>query len=213
MFSIVFLFSMTDSGKSKPYFEPKDLQRIFRFSKLDAHERPRVTDFKSGAKAAGLSIAHGWKDGLTGFVRKPRVGYHRHGILGGATGALIATANGVVKPTAGSLASVTWLGRGLYATARKNKCRTRKFNENAVIDKLTLPSVAAEENESETDEIPATIRFASVVSGYSPETCQQILDECEKVKQHQEAVASLSPPLRKTRRHKHHFRRHSDSAL
>ncbi|CAF4712285.1 unnamed protein product, partial [Rotaria sp. Silwood2] len=37
------------------------------FSDAKAHPRPRVTDFKSVAKAAGLALWNGWKGGMTGI--------------------------------------------------------------------------------------------------------------------------------------------------
>lgn len=177
---------------------------------------------------------NGWKDGVTGFVRKPRVGYHRHGILGGACGALVATANGVVKPTVGSLASVTWLGRGMYASVTKKK-KNNAVQKQQIINKLCVQSSFSltsstsnaddqdlggeEEEEDEVeddDDIPRNIKFAAVVSGYSAEVCQQILDEFEKVKRRQEQISALSPNQTDKHRHGHLFkrhRRHSDSAL
>jgi hypothetical protein len=175
---------------------------------------------------------YGWKDGVTGFVRKPRVGYRRHGILGGATGTLVATANGFIKPTVGSLASVTWLGRGMYASMKKKKKKKKNGidKEHVIINKLSVQSSfslssSADNDEQEqqddiddddNDDIPRNIKFAAVVYGYSAEVCQQILDEFEKVKKHQEQIAACSP----NQTHKHHrrhlfgrHRRHSDSAL
>ena len=197
-----------------------------KLSESDAHERPRVTDFKSGAKAAGLSIAYGWKDGVTGFIRKPRIGYRRHGIIGGATGALVATANGLVKPVVGSLASATWLGRGLYANMRKkNKRKDGTGQKHILINRLSVQSSISssssldnseEEQQDDDDNVPRTIKFAAVVSGYPTEVCQQILDEFDKVKEHQEELAASSPNHTDKHRHKYLCRLHrchSDSAL
>ncbi|CAF1531939.1 unnamed protein product [Adineta ricciae] len=195
-----------------------------RYSELDAHNRPHVTDCKSGVKAAGHAILDGWKDGLTGLVRKPRVGYRRHGILGGANGALIAAANGIVKPTVGSLASVTWLGRGMYASVKKRK-RSRTVKENSLINKISaqtafpaLSSTDDEEHEDDKDddEIPRTIKFAAIVSGYSADVCQDILDKFEQVKKHHERLRISSPDQSNQPRRKRlriHHRRNSDSAL
>jgi hypothetical protein len=188
-----------------------------------------VTDLKSGARAAGLSIAYGWKDGLTGFIKKPRIGYRRHGIIGGATGALVATANGLVKPIVGSLASVTWLSRGMYASMKKGtKKRNNGLNEkHLLINKLSIQSSFSssssndndeeqQDDEDDDDNVPTNIRFAAVVSGYPVEVCQQILDEFEKVKKRHKEIAASSP--NQTDKHEHKYlcrlyRRHSDSAL
>ncbi|CAF2766344.1 unnamed protein product [Rotaria sp. Silwood2] len=191
------------------------------YSKLDVHERPCVTDFKSGVKAAGLSIKHGWKDGITG---KPRVGYHRHGILGGETGALVATANGFVKPLVGSLTLVTWLGRGMYASMQKknNNKKNGANDEHIKINKLSVRStfsssdIDQQESHDDNNEVSRIIKFASVVSGYAVEVCQQILDEFDKVKKHQEQITELS--LNQTQKHRRRrlFQRHrsySDSVI
>ncbi|CAF0872638.1 unnamed protein product [Adineta steineri] len=184
------------------------------YSELDAHERPRVTDFKSGARAAGQSVAYGWKDGVTGFVRKPRIGYRRHGILGGATGLFVATVNGVVKPTSGSLASVTWLSRGMYASMKKKRRSTSTDEKQTLINKI---SVQSSSDGDDDDDVPKNIKFASVVSGYSTEICQHILDEFNKIKKRYEENDTSSQnqadnkhyPKQKCRQ----SRRDSDSAL
>jgi len=195
-----------------------------KFSDSNHEEFPPVVDFKSGVQAAGYSLGHGWKEGLTGFVKKPRVGYHRNGILGGATGAAIATANGIVKPLAGSLASVTWVGRGVYADIINNKNRSKRKSKqiNTIIDQIAVPRTSlsttrtpsTSTSDDDDDDVPQCIQFAAIVSGYSTKICRQILDEFEKVKKYHE-TNSLSS--NQTHRHQHkrfqRFRRHSDSAL
>jgi hypothetical protein len=180
-----------------------------------------VTDFKSGVKAAGHSIGYGWKDGITGFVRKPRIGYHRHGLLGGATGVLVATANGFVKPTVGSLSAVTWLSRGTYATVKKKKNKTKVepiiIDRNPAQSPLSSPSGIDEQEPQDNDEdndTPGNIKFASIVSGYPTDVCQQILDEFEMVKRYREQIATT--PSNEKHKPRHRFprhRRYSDSAL
>jgi len=229
---------MIDIGKiifsfSKDFL--KLLQLNFNYSESDGHERSPVTDFRSGAKAAGYSIVNGWRDGVTGLVKIPRVGYRRHGILGGASGILVAAANSFVKPIAGSLASVTWLGRGMYASMIKKKQKSGKkkqdiINTISIQSSFSLSSSAPntdddddddeeeeeeEEEDADYDDVPRNIKFAAVVSGYSTEVCQKILDEFEKAKKHQEQIIALSP--KQTHEHRHRlcrrYRRHSDSAL
>lgn len=191
-------------------------------SRSNVDERPYVTDFKSGIKAAEFSLEHGWKDAVTGLVKTPRIGYRRDGLLGGAAGALMATANALIKPAAGSLASVTWLGRGMYASIHGRNRKNNNKHERNIIDpdraQLLLSSSDTDEQEQQDgkDDIPANIKFASIVSGYAPDVCQKILDEFEKIKKYQEEVASVTSSEKQKHHHRHRFRRHrrhSDPAL
>jgi hypothetical protein len=208
---------MIRSGKILFSFFKSFLTNKFKnHSESDAHERPHVTDFKSGIKAAGLSIGYGWKDGITGFVRKPRIGYRRYGLLGGATGALVATANGFVKPTVGSLAAVTWLGRGTYASVTKRKQKNKIKVEHILISPAqsslsSSPDTDEQEQEDNDNDngTPGNIKFAAIVSGYPVDVCQQIFNEFEKIKKHQQEIDSISS----NENHKHRHRQHSDSAL
>ena len=100
------------------------------YADSDRRQRPQVESFISGAKAAERSIRYGFKDGFTGLVNKPRTGYQRHGVLGGAAGAAVAIPNIVIKPVVGTLASITWLGRGAYAEARQLSHRKDSNPEN-----------------------------------------------------------------------------------
>jgi hypothetical protein len=71
-------------------------------------------------------------------------------------------------------------------------------------------------DDDDDDNVPSNIKFAAVISGYPVEVCQEILDEFEKVKKHQEQIATLSPNQTDEHRHRHlcgRHRRHSDSAL
>ena len=183
---------------------------LLYFSELDTHERPRVIDMGSGVKAAGHSILNGWKDGLTGFVRKPRIGYHRHGILGAVTGAAVATANGFIKPTVGSLASVTWLSRGIYASIRQNSQNRGKTKANGLINTSPVqlsPKSDGKQRFDSDENTPTSIKFAAVVSGYSTNVCQDILNEFEKVKQRHKATAATTPTQTRVHRSRHLFRR------
>lgn len=193
------------------------------FSRSTAHKRPCVTDLESGIKAAGHSLEHGWRDGISGIVKTPRIGYRRDGLLGGAAGALVATANVLVKPTVGSLASVTWLGRGMYASIHGRKRKNCKKARGIITDPDRAQSLLSTSNTNESDQeddtddnVPASIKFACVVSGYSPDICQKILDEFEKIKRYQEEIASITSEEKQKRQRRHRFRRHrrhSDSAL
>ncbi|CAF0759870.1 unnamed protein product [Adineta ricciae] len=163
------------------------------YSNPKARERPRVTDFKSGAKAAGLALYNGWKDGITGIVKQPRAGYQRHGALGTAAGSLIATVNVALKPTVGTLSSITWLSRGTYASVRKT-IETYRNEGRQISSKLFDASSTNGEQTMHDDagaSYSATVKTASARSGFHPKVCQHILDEFERVKREQEQEASV----------------------
>ncbi|CAF1179781.1 unnamed protein product, partial [Rotaria sordida] len=155
------------------------------YSDPNARPRPKVTDFKSGAKAAGLALRNGWKDGITGVVKQPRVGYQRHGALGGAAGSLIATVNMAMKPAVGTLSSVTWLSRGTYASVKKT-VETYKNEGRLISTKLFNTASSTQDNEQlqtdDNEKISSAAKIAAIRSGFHPKVCQHILDEFEKIK-------------------------------
>ncbi|UJR32308.1 hypothetical protein I4U23_019772 [Adineta vaga] len=162
------------------------------YSDTKTRQRPRVTDFKSGAKAAGLALFNGWKDGITGIIKQPRAGYEKHGVLGSAAGSVIATVNIAVKPTVGTLSSITWLSRGTYASVRKT-IETYRNEGRRISSKLFDASLSSiEDNERKHDEsndndesFSTNVKTAATRSGFHPKTCQTILDEFEKIKREQ----------------------------
>jgi len=166
-------------------------------------QRPRVTDFKSGAKAAGQSLWHGWKDGITGLVTQPRTGYQRHGVLGGAAGALSATVNVGMKPTVGMLSSVTWLSRGTYASMKKaaltfqlDETHSSHMTLGFASSSSSSPTSDYEEQEDES-EICETAKIAARVSGFRPKVCQQILEEFDKIQMERKQILSPSSSPRR----------------
>ncbi|CAF1105142.1 unnamed protein product [Rotaria sordida] len=165
------------------------------YSSPKVRQRPRVTDFKSGAKAARLSLWNGWKDGVTGIVKQPRAGYERHGVLGGAAGSLIATVNMAMKPTVGTLSSITWLSRGTYASVRKT-VETYGNEGRRISTKLfdTTSSMTynGQFQEDEDEEISTAVKMASTRSGFPPRVCQHIIREFEKIKLEQEQKIAVS---------------------
>lgn len=52
----------------------------------DTRERGKVKSFKSGCKEAGLGLAYGVWDGVTGLVTEPIVGMKQDGMRGAALG-------------------------------------------------------------------------------------------------------------------------------
>ncbi|CAF0743354.1 unnamed protein product [Adineta steineri] len=166
------------------------------YSALESRQRPQITDFKSGAKAASLALINGWKGGFTGIVTQPRAGYERHGALGGAAGSLIATANIAVKPTVGTLSSVTYLSRGAYASVRKT-IETYRNEGRHISSKLFDTSSSNEGDESlqknnDVEEISTIIKTAATRSGFHPKVCQHIIQEFEKIKQEQSTNPSIN---------------------
>ncbi|CAF3102495.1 unnamed protein product, partial [Rotaria sp. Silwood2] len=152
------------------------------YSDSDKRERPRIEDFNSGAKAAELSIWHGFKDGVTGLVTKPQTGYKRHGFLGGAAGAAAAIPNIFIKPAVGTLASLTWLGRGVYAET-KNLSRRKDDNSNNHLTVLHSPRYKRSSSESRImDEDTSPENRALLESGLSIDICKKILNEFEQIK-------------------------------
>ncbi|CAF2686388.1 unnamed protein product [Rotaria sp. Silwood2] len=152
------------------------------YTDYNEHQRPQIDNFQSGAKAAGQAVWYGIKDGVTGLVNKPRAGFQRHGILGGAAGVVVAIPNSVIKPVAGTLASITWLTRGVYAGA-KNLTHKNDSNSNN-----TLSLLNSNENQQSSyrstynnDDISAENR-ASIESGLTIEKCKEILIEFERIK-------------------------------
>ncbi len=152
------------------------------YSDCDQHKRPQVDDFQSGAKAAKNSVWHGFKDGVTGLVNKPRTGFQRHGILGGAAGAAVALPNVVIQPIAGTLASLTWLSRGIYAEAKnlKNNKNSNSDHRLAVLNaneylRLSVGSTIHNDETSPEDR-------ASLESGLNINICKEILTEFERIK-------------------------------
>ncbi|CAF4849613.1 unnamed protein product [Rotaria sp. Silwood1] len=151
------------------------------YSDSDERQRPHIDNFQSGAKAAGKSVWHGFKDGVVGLINKPRTGYQRRGILGVATGAAVAIPNSIIKPVAGTLASITWLSRGVYAQAKilvhkndKNSNDVLLLNPNRdqqILSRLKL-----------SDEDMSPENRAAIESGLTIEKCKEILIEFEKIK-------------------------------
>ncbi|CAM4793077.1 unnamed protein product [Rotaria magnacalcarata] len=155
------------------------------YSNPKIRQRPQVTDFKSGAKAAGLSLLDGWRDGVTGIVREPRIGYELHGVLGGAAGSLLATVHIAIKPAVGTLSSITWLSRGTYASVKKAIETYRNEGRHIsteLFDTASLISDDGQYQEKENEEISAAVNMAAVRSGFHPKVCQHILHEFEKIK-------------------------------
>lgn len=125
-------------------------------------------------------------------MNKPRTGYQRHGALGGAAGAAVAIPNIVIKPVVGTLASLTWLGRGIYAEMR-HTCTHRNSKPDRSLSVLT-PSGHRRSSSGSSVSTPDSSpeERASLESGLRTEICQEILTEFERIKNERHAKSSLS---------------------
>jgi hypothetical protein len=155
---------------------------------LELRSRPYVVDFESGVSAAILSVYHGWIDAINDLKNTPRIGYERHGPLGGVFGTLITLMNGLLKPLVGTLSSVTWLCRGLYASVN-NPMLDNKDEETSAANTLGLNSSSSdmtldnEQQQQYDDSISQVAVEAAAATGFKPEQCKRILFEFDKIKQ------------------------------
>ncbi|UJR27649.1 hypothetical protein I4U23_008930 [Adineta vaga] len=175
------------------------------YSDIDKRKRPQIDGFSSGARAAEHSIWHGLKDGVTGLVNKPRVGYERHGVLGGAAGAAVAIPNIVIKPVVGTLASLTWLGRGIYAEA-KQLSHQKDSNSSDRLSVFTPGHRRSSSGSSMSNGDTSPEGQASLQSGLRIDVCKQILMEFERIKHAQSTRSSSSSlnehnNLKETKKH------------
>jgi sterol 3beta-glucosyltransferase len=152
------------------------------YSDSDAHKRPQVDDFQSGAKAAGQAVWYGIKDGVTGLINKPRTGFQRDGILGGAAGVAVAVPNIIIKPIAGTLASITWLSRGVYAEAKTLKQNKDSSSSNRLSVLSPTGYQRSRSGSMVSDDDTSPEGRASFQSGLTIDICKEILAEFERIK-------------------------------
>ncbi|CAF1365553.1 unnamed protein product [Adineta ricciae] len=155
------------------------------YSPSSTSSRPYVVDFDTGFYEAILALIRGWRNGLTDIVNTPRIGYERHGRLGGIAGTLIGIANVVIKPVAGTLASLTWFCRGIYANAN-NRALVDKGLEALPMHTLGLKSSSPTTNNraqfQHSKDIDQAVKFASKATGFSPDVCRQIISDFDSTK-------------------------------
>lgn len=145
---------------------------------------------------------NGWKEGITGIVKHPQAGYKKHGAAGAVAGSFIATINLCVKPAVGTLASLTWLSRGAYASLRdvvRNYQNEGRNISSKLID-LNSSLSATDNTQTSAEEdtcISAAAKQAAKISGYHPKICQHIIDEFEKLQtehKHEKQSSSTRKP-------------------
>lgn len=92
-----------------------------------------VTDWKSGAIAAGKNFSHGIVEGVGGLVMSPMRGAKKEGAVGAAKGVGIGVLNLGTKVTSGALGLVTFTSQGAYKSAYASLRRdTRRAVKQAV---------------------------------------------------------------------------------
>jgi hypothetical protein len=106
--------------------------------------------------------------------------------LGGIAGTLVAVANSLLKPAAGTLSSVTWLCRGVFATIN-NIMIVDKGEEACTFNTLGLASSSAnttqdKQQQQNNDNISQTANAASAITGFEQEVCKQIVSEFDEIK-------------------------------
>ncbi|CAF4370313.1 unnamed protein product, partial [Adineta steineri] len=124
----------------------------------------------------------------------------------GVGGVVLATVNVFVKPIAGTLSSITWLGRGTYASV-KNAMTTGSADRISTAIKTLgfepITPIADKEEEQENNnniindnaddednEASHIAKVASALSGLKPKVCQQILNDFEQVKKNRKRISA-----------------------
>ncbi|CAF3176105.1 unnamed protein product [Rotaria sp. Silwood2] len=170
---------LTDVLDAAPsYYDP--------YNESSYRSRPYVVDFDSGINAAILALIHGWKGGITDIVNTPRIGYECHGELGRIAGLIVGITNGLFKPAVGTLSSLTWFCRGIYANIR-NETLINKGLETYSVNTLGLGSLSSTISNDKTkqhynNDIKQAAKTASTITGFSPDICQQIITEFDNIK-------------------------------
>lgn len=81
--------------------------------------QPKVTDFVSGATAAGTEFGLGWYEGVTGIVTQPWNGAKKEGAVGFAKGVGKGLGGAFVHPLAGSLGILSYTMKGVHKELQK----------------------------------------------------------------------------------------------
>ena len=157
---------------------------ILSFREQEFRSRPYITNYESGIDAALIALYQGWIESMLDFSSTSRIAYERHGQVGSVAGTLIAVANSLIKPLASTLASVTWLGRGIYASV--NALLLSDRGDEACTDNTLGLDLTRLETLDDDEQV---IRTASEVTSYSPEVCQQILSHFDEVKRRRGAIS------------------------
>lgn len=90
----------------------------------------------------------------------------------------------VVKPSVGTLSSITWLGRGTYASVAKAVKTYQNEGRRISPNLFDSTPTASSEHPTETDDhksMTPIVKKAASVSGFHPNVCFHIISEFEKI--------------------------------
>ena len=102
-----------------------------------------------------------------------------------------------MKPSVGTLSSVTWVGRGTYASVKKTLESYRKEGRRIatnLFDPTVMSSRESLNNDGDDETFSVPAKQASALSGFHPKVCQHIIDEFMKIEaEHAERLLSGRP--------------------
>lgn len=145
----------------------------------DKKER-KVTNLVSGAQEAGRVVWSGFSSAVTDMFTKPKAGFEREGVAGLAKGTISAVPNIIIKPLGGTLASVTWLSRGVYAQAMS---LTGNSSGQKSVPVLLGNSRVQERTRQDSNDYEDSEEFrASILSGMNEDVCRDILTKFDEIR-------------------------------
>jgi len=157
---------------------------------------------------------------LIDFLKRWRFRHQDHSVTGTTALALIIAANYAIQPAVSSLPPMTWLGQSSYDTVKAavERYKTNAINNQSETSDLTSLSLikSNEQEQKDSDEFSSTVKIASVISGFHPEICQQILLKFDQIKTEREQTGTSPSYSKNNSKQKPHFRRqrsHSTSAI
>lgn len=119
------------------------------------------------------------------LINTPRIGYERNGQIGYIVGWLLGIINLLSKPFIGSLASLTWLCRGIYADINHETLMDKGL-EASTINTLGLDAYSNIFNEEQKQQclkdINEAVKIASTITDYSTYTCLKIINNFDNIK-------------------------------
>lgn len=109
----------------------------------------------------------------------------------------MAAVNLAVKPTVGTLSSLTWLSRGTYASVKKTIVTYQSEGRHIstkLFDTASSTTFTGElqQNDDDDEDVSSAAKIAAARSNFHPRVCQLILDEFEKIKDEREPKMASS---------------------
>ena len=148
-------------------------------------ETPQTNDFHLDSSVPNASIYYGFKSNRRNrFGNKLRSLRRRHRIVQNATKSVKSNLNPMVQPIISTTSSTHDRHRFAFDKNSSKSIDVTNFDHARRIG--GFPMSFTTNFGDLREEASETIRQASSVSGYSPETCQQIIAEFTKLKQSHE---------------------------